>query len=471
MAYKEDIALMAHLMRRAGFGAPRAELEARVAKGYEATVDELVYPEKSGLPRADEKILLRHVPSSMAPGGLPEVGQANFVYQMINSQRPLEEKMALFWHHLFATGNAKLDNCFQILIQIEMFRKYGMGSYRDLLMEIAKDPAMIYWLDNHENHKDSPNENWGRELLELFSLGVGNYTEQDVYECARAFTGWTITPKLPKVPYGTFPWEFEYRPEDHDDGEKTFLGHTGNFNGDEIIDIIVRQPATARFIGRHLYNFFVADEAQVPAWQVTPPRDPVALNIIGDALVNSGNDIRSTLSVLFNSDFFKNSRFAKVKSPAEVVVGTVNLVGGFKGIPRPGLIELATEANYMGQALLDPPSVEGWHTGAEWIDSGSLVKRINFAADRVGDLSLPGVQDIVNRVASQGNIPAERLVDICLDLIGPVDVGEGTRQELLAQAEQAGEVLWGTGEEEEQSARRVAEMLQMIVASREFQFA
>ena len=471
MAHKEDIALMAHLMRRAGFGAPRTELEARVAKGYDATVDELVYPEKHGLPRADEKILLRHVPSSIAPGGLPEVGQANVVYQMINSQRPLEEKMTLFWHHLFATGNSKLDNCFQILIQIDMFRNYGMDGYGDLLLKLAKDPAMIYWLDNNENHKYAPNENWGRELLELFSMGVGNYTEQDVYECARAFTGWTITPKLPKVPYGTFPWEFEYRPDDHDGGEKTFLGHRGNFNGDEIIDIIVRQPATSRFIARHLYNFFVADEAQVPAWQVTSPRDPVALNIIGDALINSGNDMRSTLSVLFNSDFFKESRFTKVKSPAEVVVGTVNLVGGFKGVPRPGLIELATESKYMGQALLDPPSVEGWHTGAEWIDSGSLVKRINFAADRVGDLSLPGVQDIVDRVELRGNISPKELVEICLDLIGPVEVGEGTHQELVAQAEQAGEVRWGTQNEKEESATRVAEMLQLIVASREFQFA
>ena len=462
---------MAHLMRRVGFGAPRRELEERVAKGYDPTVDELLYPEKYGHPRADENLLFRHLPATMLPGGRPTLGQTNFMYQMINSQRPLEEKMVLFWHHVFATGNSKVDNAFQMLIQLKMFRDYGMGNFQELLVELSRDPAMIYWLDNNESHKDSPNENWGRELLELFSMGVGNYTEQDVRECARAFTGWTVTYKLPKLPYGGFPWEYEYRPEDHDDGEKTFLGSKGRFNGEDIIRIIVRQPATARFIARHLYNFFVADEAQVSAWQDIPPRDPVAINILGDAFVSSGYDIRSTLRVLFSSDFFKESTYNKVKSPIEVVVGTMNLVEDFKGFPKPGLIGIATEPTYMGQSLLDPPSVEGWHTGAEWIDSGSLVRRINFVADRVGDLSLPGVRDIVDRVRAQGTISPERLVESCLDFMGPVEVGERTFQQLLDHSEHEREVSWDTQEESDASARRVAEVLQLIAASREYQLA
>ena len=471
MGHRDDIALMAHLMRRAGFGAPRGELEGRLAKGYEATVDELLYSEKYGLPAADEDLLLRHFPGIMLPGGQPLLGQTNFMFQMINSQRPLEEKMVLFWHHVFATANAKVDNAFQMLIQIKMFRQHGMGNYRALLAEVARDPAMIYWLDNNENHKDAPNENWGRELLELFSMGVGNYTEQDVYECARAFTGWTITPKLPKLPYGGFPWEYQYRPEDHDDGEKSFLGHKGRFNGEDIIDVIVRQPATARFIARHLYNFFVADDAQVSAWQDIPPRDPVALNILGDAFISSGYDIQSTLRVLFNSAFFKEARFTKMKSPIEVVVGTMNLVGDFKGLPKPGLMAIANEPTNMGQALLDPPSVEGWHTGAEWIDSGSLVRRINFVADRVGDVNLPGVRDIVNLVRAEGNTSPERLVERCLDLMGPMLVGDDTLEQLVAHAEQEGEVRWANQEESDASARRVTEMLQLIAASREYQLA
>ena len=208
------------------------------------------------------------------------MGNVNYMYYLVNTKRPLQEKMALFWHSVFATGNSKVDNYDQLLEQIEMFRKHGMGNYRDLLLKIAKNPTMLFWLDNNQNHGTAVNENWGRELLELFSLGAGNYTEVDVREASRAFTGWTFETKLPRLPYGRFPWKFEYRPEDHDDGEKTFLGHKGNFNGEDIIDIIVQQPACAKFICRHLYNFFVADEPQVPAWSIEEPRDPAAIAML-----------------------------------------------------------------------------------------------------------------------------------------------------------------------------------------------
>ena len=351
----QDIGLMAHLMRRAGFGAARDELEARAAKGFEQTVEELIDPDRFSIPKVDREVLFRAFPGMEIPGADANA-RGSLVYHMINSERQLEEKMALFWHQLFATGNSKVDNGTEIMSQIDMFRRHGLGNFGNLLLELSKNPAMIYWLDNNENHKDAPNENWGRELLELFTMGVGNYTEQDVYECARAFTGWTIEYKLPRFPYGRFYWGFRYRPDDHDEGEKTFLGHKGNFNGEDIIDIVVRQPATARFMARHLYNFFVADDAQVPAWQHTAPRDPVAINIIGDALVNSGYDMRSTLRVLFNSDFFKSEdvRWAKVKSPTEVVVGVMRLVGDY-GTPKPGLTYIAEEPGYQGQLLINPP--------------------------------------------------------------------------------------------------------------------
>ena len=467
----KDIALMAHLMRRAGFGATRDELEERVAKGYEATVEELLDPDKFSIPQVDEDILFRYYPS-VEIAGHPFMGRCNLIHHMINSKRPLEEKIALFWHQLFATGNSKVDNACDMVRQLDMFRRCGLGNYRDLLVDLAKDPAMIYWLDNNENHKDTPNENWGRELLELFSMGVGNYTEQDVYECSRAFTGWTNSPRIPRIPLGRFLWSFLYKPEDHDDTEKTFLGHKGPFNGEDIIDIIVRQPATARFIARHLYNFFVADEPQVPAWQDTPPRDPAAINIIGDAFISSGYDIRSTLRVLFNADFFKSDsvRWGKVKSPTEVVVGTIRLVGDFQS-PKPDLSLIAEEPGYQGQELINPPSVEGWHTGAEWIDSGSLVRRINFAADRLSDIDMPGVQSIIRRIKAQGDISPVELVDSCLDLVGPLEITHATRQELVSLAEQGGELLWDTEEASSTSARRVGDMLALIAASREYQFA
>ena len=467
MAHGDDIALMAHLMRRAGFGAPREELEARVAKGYEATVEELLHPEEQ--PPIDEDLMYRYFPGF--EGALaPPINQADWVYRMINTKRPLEEKMALFWHQLFATGNSKVDNPPEITQQIVMFRKHGLGSFRDLLVELAKSPAMIYWLDNNGNHRGAINENWGRELLELFSLGVGNYSEDDIKEASRAFTGWTIAPKIPRNPLGRFYWSFEYKPEDHDDGEKTFLGHTGRFNGADIIDIIVGQPASPRFLARHMYNFFVADEPQVPSWNITPPRDPGAINALVKTYKQSDGDIRSMLRVLFNSDFFKNARFARVKSPAELVVGTVRMAGNFN-IPKPGFQSLAFECAYQGQELLNPPSVESWHTGAEWIDGGALVRRVNFAAGLLGDTSLPGVRSIIGQLKSQGTLSPEEFVAGCLDAIGPLEVSESTHAELLAQAQDGGALRWNTQKACASSERRIGIMLALITASRDYQFA
>jgi hypothetical protein len=468
MAYQDDIALMAHLMRRAGFGAGRDELEARVAKGYEATVEELLHPETQA--PVDAYSLMRYQPAALLPGGQPPMGNVNWMFYLVNTKRPLEEKIALFWHHVFATGNAKVDNYDQLLEQIKLFRDMGMGDYRELLVELAKNPSMIFWLDNNENHGNAVNENWGRELLELFSMGVGNYTEKDVREASRAFTGWTFETKIPRLPYGRFPWKFEYRPEDHDDGEKEFLGHRGRFNGEDIINIIVQQPACARFVARHLYNFFVADEPQVPSWSIEAPRDPQAIDTLATTFRESKYDIRSVLRVLFNSDFFKKARFQHMKSPAEVVVGTLRLVGGYE-IPRPGYGELSMQPSYMGQDLLNPPSVEGWHTGKEWINSGSLMARINFVAELIGDPSLPGVRAIINRLKAKGTLTPEQLVDGCLDLLGPMEVGTDTRQELLDQAKEWGPISWDSETKAQTADQRVGEMLQLIVATREYQFA
>ncbi len=462
-----DIALVSHLMQRAGFGASRAELEARAAKGYEATVEELLHPENQ--PEVDEDIMFRYFPHLEAPAA-PVQGQTNWVYRMITTQRPLEEKMVLFWHQLFATGNSKVDNPPELVQQIAMFRRHGLGSYRDLLVELAKNPAMIFWLDNNGNHNGAINENWGRELMELFSMGVGNYSEDDIKEASRAFTGWTIAPKLPRQPLGRFHWGFEFKPEDHDDGEKTFLGHTGHFNGDDIIDLIVQRPATARFLSRHLYNFFVADEPQVPSWDITPPRDPEAIQTLEQAYVDSNYDLRSILRTLFLSDFFKAARFARVKSPAELVISTVRLAGNFAA-PRPGVQALAAECAYQGQELLNPPSVESWHTGSEWIDGGALVRRVNFAAKFLGDTTLPGVRAIVDALRARGTLSPEEFVDACLDLIGPLDVGADTRNELLGQAAEGGDLSWETEEAASAAEHRVGVMLTLISASREYQFA
>ena len=287
-------AVVAHLLRRAGFGATPEELEHYVSKGYEATVEELLNPVHE-IPFDEDVVRRYHMDQNSLM--LIESAQAYWIYRMINSKRPLDEKIALFWHHLFATAYGKLNHAKGVVNQTNMFRRCGLGHFRTLLLELARDPAMIFWLDNKDNHKDAPNENFGRELLELFSMGIGNYTEADVKACARAFTGWTIAnqdymsiraSRDSIWPHGRLDWQFVYRPEDHDDTEKTFLGHTGRFNGEDVIDIICEHPATAWFVASQLYTFFVSDTI-----------DEGAVQTLADEFTRTNGHIGSVMRVLF----------------------------------------------------------------------------------------------------------------------------------------------------------------------------
>ena len=466
----KEIALVSHLMRRAGFGATRAEIEELSEKSYEDIVEDLLHPERT---EDLEEDALKRYNIELSYHDAYQLWSGRWIWRMINSRKPLEEKMALFWHHVFATAWYKSEHSPTIIKQIETFREVGMTDLRTILVELAKDPAMNYWLDNCENHADQPNENWGRELLELFSMGVGNYTEDDIKNAARAFTGWTFKQPIPLYPYGHYESGFEYLPDDHDDSEKTFLGHTGNLNGEDIIDIVVRQEPTFRFLARHLYNFFVADEPQVPAWDIEPPNDPEAIDALVEAFKEGDGEIKQVLRTLFNSDFFKRAQFQKVKNPAELVAGTIKLVGTYDLLPAPGqsVGALSGATAVMGQALMNPPTVEGWHTGHEWIDGGTLNERVNFAVNQFNDLSAPGVQDIISRLSEGGALSPDQLVDRCLDLVGPLEVGEDTRAALSAYADSVGDVDLGSDEARTENAGKVARMLQLIVASREYQFA
>ena len=469
MADSNDIMLMAHLMRRAGFGASYGELEERAAKGYEATVEELLYPEEQ--PNLEMDVMNRYMHGWRDLNGLM-ANQGYWTYRMVNSRRQLEEKICLFWHGIFCVGDSKCMRARQILLELNYFRSHGLGNFEDLLMLLSTDPAMLYYLDNQLSHKEAVNENWGRELLELFSMGVGmdgeaNYSEDDVKACAQAFTGWTIANAIPRYPYGSYANRFLYNKFDHIEEDKTFLGETGNWNGQDVVRIIAKQPATARFVARHLYNFFVADEPQVPAWQHTAPRDPELIKALEDEYFNSGYEIRSMLRVLFNSDSFKNARFAKVKNPSEVVCGTLRITGDFD-TPKPRFYDPALQIRYMGQDLMNPPTVEGWHTGKEWIDSGTLVERVNFAAGEMGRLDAPGIQDIVSRLASRGDvISADDLLDGCLEILGGYELMSETRELFLTQAVKAGEFKTDSAE----FANQVSQLLQLIVATQEYQFA
>ena len=462
-----DLALVSHLLRRAGFGANRKEVEVYAEKEYEVIVEDLLSPDLS--PQYDSDLISRHLMGTVTSDSFAQV-QAAWIYRMINTPRPLEERMTLFWHHLFATGYTKSESAMVCAQQIDMFRSICLSDMKTILVALSKDPNMIFWLDNSENHKDSPNENYGREIMELFSMGVGNYTEQDIKNASRAFTGWTFAQNIPLYPFGCYPPEFEFREDDHDYGEKTFLGQVGNFDGYDIVDIIVNQPATAKFISRHLYNFFVADEPQVPAWSIQEPEDPAAVAALSKKFTDTGGNIREVLRLLFNSDFFKNSRFKKIKSPVDFVVGTVKIAGTHT-VPQPDLVNLAAATSLMGQTLMDPPTVESWHTGAEWVDSGTLTDRVNFAVEHIGDINSIGIQDIVHRIKTMGTkVSPEDFVNRCLDLLGNMEVDSKTHQGLLEFANSVGELQFRNAEENQQSLQKIRQMLQLAVSCPEYQF-
>ncbi len=473
---KNDIDLIGHLMRRAGFGATLPELECLAAKGYEAVVEDLINPDLSTSAGMSDDLIRRYHPEHSGMMGQHAPG-SHWMYSLISSERPLHEKMTLFWHNIFATGYSKIIQGKVLYDQIRMFRRLGMGNVKQILIELAKDPAMIIWLDNQDNHKGSINENFGRELLELFSMGVGNYSETDIKECARAFTGWSIanteynqlrTMRDSIWPYGRLGWHFEFKQDDHDDQEKEFLGHKGYFDGEDIIGIICEQEATAHFIARHLYHFFVADEPPVAQWPYQQPRDPSAIELLSQAYFDSNYDISSMLRVLFNSDFFKSRdiRFEKIKSPAELVVGVLRISGEFDK-PRREIGDRNAQTSFMGQYLTSPPSVEGWHQGQEWIDTGTLFERINFSSSQFGDLNKMGTKAMIDRImeAIDEKDSPEALVSRCLDELGSISISEDTRSSLVGLASASDSVHRTNGGR----SSMVSQLLQMIVVTPEFQ--
>ena len=278
--------------------------------------------------------------------------------RMLTTNRPLEEKLTLFWHGHFATGQNKVRDYRMMLRQNEMLRANAAGNLRELLIGILKDPAMLVYLDNGENIKKHPNENFGRELLELFTMGVGNYTEPDVREAARAFTGWTNDVLT-----------FKFDTEQHDFSAKTFLGRTGPFNGDDIVNIVLQQPVTAEFVGARLYRFFV--------------RDDVSTSVraeLGRTFRDSKYEIKPLLKRLFLSkDFYSPKSYAtQVKSPVHLVISTYKKTGLAE---VPTIPDVGRMTGGLGQALLDPPNVAGWAGGRTWITPATLLQRGNLFRD------------------------------------------------------------------------------------------
>ncbi len=278
--------------------------------------------------------------------------------RMLTSPRPLQEKMALFWHGHFASNEAKVRDYRKLLGQLELFEKQGTGNFKGLVVAVAQDPAMLSFLDAGVNVKGASNENFAREIMELFTMGVGNYSEKDVREAARAFTGWNYK-----------GLKFVVNKDQHDDGEKTFLGKTGHFDGADVIDIILQQPATADYIAGKIYRFFVRQDLS-----------PELQKQLGSVLRQNNYEIDPLLEKIFLSrDFYSPASVGThIKSPVELAVTTYKKLG-LRSVP--GVPDFNNATGALGQQLFSPPTVAGWAGGQSWITPGLLLERGNFARD------------------------------------------------------------------------------------------
>jgi uncharacterized protein (DUF1800 family) len=379
LAHSEwSYAKAAHLLNRAGFGGSPAEIAALTELGPEKAVasffnftqapgpvlPEWARPDRDRLAKFQQmkdasdaqRMQMRREQARTQREALLEFRQW-WLRQMAFGPAPLQEKLVLFWHGHFATSAQKVRDTWLMTQQNALFRRHAAGNWLTLLTAVSKDPAMLLWLDQAQSLKEHPNENFAREVMELFTLGEGRYSEQDVTEAARAFTGWS---------YDRPTQQFQFRPRMHDAGAKTVLGKTGTFNGDDVLRIIVSQPQAAEFIVRKLWVFFASEN----------PSSAI-IRALADEFRRHGNEFRPVLELMFLSrDFYANDVMRQqVKSPAQWLVGSVRLLG--RDLPPPLVSSQILRA--LGQDLFLPPNVKGWDGGLAWITTNNLLNRYNTA--------------------------------------------------------------------------------------------
>ncbi len=448
-----------HLLRRAGLGAHASEISALAPKGIEGAVDYLLSWDERFQDLRDEEVL--RLLQGDRPRPQPPMVATWWLYRMLATENPLQERMALFWHNHFATSGSKVNDGQLLLIQIQLFQRLGLADFKTLVLEVSKDPAMLVWLDGVRNVKGKPNENFARELLELFTVGIGNYTEQDIKEAARAFTGWT---------FSRVTNAFIFNRNQHDTGEKVFLGKRGNFSGDDIIEIAVEHPATADFMARKFYRHFIND--------VDPVEEQV-VKALAQTFRESGYSVRALMRrLLLSSSFWSQRNWRRrIKSPVEFVVGTLRQVGMGRRIRELalstgvgqrallGYLRLATQwTRRIGQALLYPPDVSGWEWGTAWISSTTMLERMRFAEFLMPTRGIGGFATLQELIGNQRVPTLDQFVDR-LEQVLDVSLEKGTRQKLLDYLQSRGGVPALVRRDRE----LVQGSLQIVFVSPEFQ--
>jgi len=388
---KWNEATAGHLLNRAGFGGTPSEIEAVTKKGLTAAVRDFVevkndaanvtppswaHPRNIQAQRMEIKAAKERGENFQDKRRQVQMMEGEEILdlrrwwldRMLNGPAPLLEKMTLFWHGHFATSIQKVRDAYWMWLQNDTFRRNAFGNFGALVKKISRDPAMMIYLDLQQSRQEHPNENWARELMELFTVGIGNYSEQDIRESARAFTGYRVDMTTQ---------QFRFAPFQQDRGPKTFMGKTGNLNGDDIIDILVSKPACAQFIGRKLWRFFAEDE---------PSAETV--DAVAERLRAHNFEIRPVLREIFTSAEFYSTRVmgGQIKSPVQYILQTSKLLDA----PPPAPIAAQNAMRQMGQILFAPPNVKGWDGGKTWISTSTLLFRYNFANYLInGDAILP----------------------------------------------------------------------------------
>ena len=400
-----DVQKAAHLLRRSGFGGSPEQVAKSVSEGVEASVEGLFADDS-----AEDRDFARTFEA--IAGSLEDFSDADrlrawWVYRMVKTSSPLREKLTLFWHGHFATSVEKVEDVHLMHGQVETIRRLALGNFRDLVLALAKDPAMLVWLDGQASTKAHPNENFGRELMELFTVGIGNYTEGDVQAAAKAFTGWNREGA-----------EFRFKADEHDGSRKQFLGKTGRFDGGDIVDLLIQHPATARRVATQLLRFFACPE---PAAKVI---DEAAL-----LLERTRLDIKWFLRELFQSRYFFSTACyrTRISSPAEFVVGTTRTLSVRWASP-----ELVGRMATMGQVLYAPPNVKGWDGETKWINSSTLAARSAFGSE-IANLAEEGpfaaTLDLARLVPDSIREPSE-VVDHLVAILFQGALPVATRREL-----------------------------------------